>query len=111
MPDDRFESPIIQIGDRLWAVLPDEEGRYFVCPVKYTGYTMEVTEYGKVFTHFVSEVDFDDEPVEDEEETDIALLRWTKGEALQAFNLAFPAEPVFGEIYTPTIDALVAAGV
>ena len=55
MPGDRLESPLIQIGDVLWCVLPDDTERYFACRVKYTGYTKEVTEYGKEYTHYVGD--------------------------------------------------------
>jgi hypothetical protein len=112
MPE-RLDSPIIPVGSIVWAVLPDGDDRFFAVPVEYTGYTVEVTKYGKEYTHFAVEVGPDGEAAdEDEEVIDISLLRWTEEDAIEAFKIAYPHEPIFGAIYQPDPFAIFdAAGV
>jgi hypothetical protein len=107
---DRLES-IVPIGSRVFVVLPDDDGRNFVCPVVYTGYTLDVTLDEKRYTHWASELDFEGNYDPDEEEVvDPGLIRWTEFEALEAFKLAYPGEPVFGVLHQPTLEEAALAG-
>jgi hypothetical protein len=106
---DRLES-IVPIGSRVFVVLPDDDGRYFVCPVEYTGYTIEVSADGKEYTHWASEINFEGDAIALEEPVDPGLIRWTEFEALEAFKLACPGEPVFGVLHQPTLEEAALAG-
>jgi hypothetical protein len=107
---DRLES-IVPIGSRVFVVLPDDDGRNFVCPVVYTGYLVRFSEEGKNYVHFASELDFEGNyDIDDEEPVDPGLIRWTEFEALEAFKLAYPGEPVFGVLYQPTLEEAALAG-
>jgi hypothetical protein len=99
---DRLDS-VIPIGSNVFCVLPDDDGRHFLVPLKYTGYDVQHTLWGKDYVHYGAELDPQGNPGP-EEEIDIGLVRWTEFEALEAFKLACPAEPVFGVLHQPTVE-------
>ena len=98
---DRFEG-LIPIGSHVWTVLPDDEGRPFLCPVVYSGYTLEHTLFGKEYVHHVIEVDLDGSFSDEEEEVvDPELIRWSKHEAIDIFHRTYPDKVVYGVVFNP----------